>query len=402
MNNNIELLLSEAGSIIKKYEAIAFETGANFNIFEIADISTKEVRMCRVLAELLSPQGQHGQGNAYLELFMRDCLGSNEKIEKAQVHIEHSTDKGRRIDIVLQVNDNFIPVEVKIYAKDQWRQCQDYYEYAQSKFGRADELIFLTLDGRKPSDESIGNMDGEKIVLLSFEKHITAWLENCLALSETIRKAPVREIIIQLISTIKKLTNQLEDKPKMEMIALLSSSSQNIKNAEAIANSLNACKSDMIFKLLKAIENGINRKKLSIMDYEADGGQEVKTYYDKSKPTYPAINYRFKSIKSDVELWFRIELGWNLYAGLCVVTDNDNKGWTLTPEECKKYNIEQNDSDWWSKLWGYLPCESEALDFKNCDDNFYNLFDEHYFNEFVEKCIKQINMMWNEYENEIM
>ena len=45
------------------------DTGSQFNIFEILGIGTREVYMCRVLAELLNPNGLHCQGTKYLDLF---------------------------------------------------------------------------------------------------------------------------------------------------------------------------------------------------------------------------------------------------------------------------------------------------------------------------------------------
>ena len=50
---------------------IAKETGNNFNIFEITHISQKEVPMCRILTELLDPNGSHGQNKIYLILFFK-------------------------------------------------------------------------------------------------------------------------------------------------------------------------------------------------------------------------------------------------------------------------------------------------------------------------------------------
>jgi len=44
---NIQLLLSEVSQISKKYELINQKTGGYFNIFDIANISTDEVTICR-------------------------------------------------------------------------------------------------------------------------------------------------------------------------------------------------------------------------------------------------------------------------------------------------------------------------------------------------------------------
>jgi hypothetical protein len=406
-NENITReLLSKAGSIIKKYEAIARETGASFNIFEIADISTKETTVCRVLTELLSPAGHHGQGGAYLEIFLRNCLGMNftqNEIDNARVYREYSTDRSRKIDIVAEVGGRFIPIEVKIYAEEGVDQCYDYLQFARNnKNDKQAKVVYLTLGGQFPSEFSAKGLSQDDVLPISFADDILNWLEKCVALPQTIKTAPIREILIQFVAAIRKITNQSEDKPKMEMLELLSASPQNMRNAEMISHAVNACKSDMIFKLLKAIEVGFGKEKLDTLDYESENGQSVALYYDKKRSTYPSINYMFKRVNAKTNLWFRVEIGWQLYAGLCVVTDGKNDGWTLSEKDCEMLSIEQCDNDWWSNKWSYLPNETDTPHFKTNDENsFFRLFDKEYFNVFVGKCVKVINESWELWENDM-
>jgi hypothetical protein len=57
---------------------------------------------------------------------------SKADIQSAQVHREYFADR-RLIDIVIEIGNRFIPIEVKIYAGDQWGQCYDYWRFAQKK-----------------------------------------------------------------------------------------------------------------------------------------------------------------------------------------------------------------------------------------------------------------------------
>ena len=50
----MEQLIQKIQLISEKYQILAKETGKNFNIFEIAHINTDEVRLCRVLNELIN------------------------------------------------------------------------------------------------------------------------------------------------------------------------------------------------------------------------------------------------------------------------------------------------------------------------------------------------------------
>ena len=50
-----------------------------YNIFSVLEISDKEVIMCRMLADLLNPRGQHGQGAIFLYVFLEYIVGIKEK-----------------------------------------------------------------------------------------------------------------------------------------------------------------------------------------------------------------------------------------------------------------------------------------------------------------------------------
>ena len=47
----------------------------DYNIFSVLQIQSKEVLICRMIADLLNPRWQHGAGAEYLKIFLRDCLG---------------------------------------------------------------------------------------------------------------------------------------------------------------------------------------------------------------------------------------------------------------------------------------------------------------------------------------
>ena len=132
MESGCRELLIHAKHIHDKYVAINQHTGEFFNIFQVLNVHYKEVPICRVLYELLSPEGSHGQGVAYLEIFMKDVLGidknslSEDEWRYIKVERERVIDSKRRIDLVIETPKKFIPIEVKIYAGEQEQQCLDY------------------------------------------------------------------------------------------------------------------------------------------------------------------------------------------------------------------------------------------------------------------------------------
>ena len=70
---NERILLTQVSSISKKYDLLVKKIGSNFNIFDITNISHDEVKICRVIHELLSTKGSHNQGNTTQNYFLILC-----------------------------------------------------------------------------------------------------------------------------------------------------------------------------------------------------------------------------------------------------------------------------------------------------------------------------------------
>lgn len=132
---------------------------SGYNLFNVMGIQGKEVLMCRVLADLLNPEGQHGQGILFLKSFLADVLKQGDRndilLEHTTVETEYVIGNDRRIDIMIYNSQFAIPIEVKIYAGEQEAQCYDYYEYAKNS-----PIVYLTRYGSEPSALSRMEKDG--------------------------------------------------------------------------------------------------------------------------------------------------------------------------------------------------------------------------------------------------
>ena len=73
-------LLLSIKNIIKKYPK-----NEEYNIFLVLDVHDKEVIMCRMLFDLLNPNGRHGQG----DIFLNDFLKHLEKKDKSFKAVEY-------------------------------------------------------------------------------------------------------------------------------------------------------------------------------------------------------------------------------------------------------------------------------------------------------------------------
>ena len=93
-------------------------------------------------------------------------------------------------------------MENKIEAPDRSEQLQGYYNTLEEKYSKIYPL-YLTLDGRKPSSRSIGDLDPEKIITISYE-YLIPWLEHCQKRDEN--EAALQDAVAQYIQLVRKLT----------------------------------------------------------------------------------------------------------------------------------------------------------------------------------------------------
>ena len=172
-----------------------------------------------ILAEMLNPQGNHGQGSLFLSLFLKELrLESLIDVSHAEVITEFSTDNGR-IDILIKdTKGHAIIIENKIYATDQIEQLKRYNDYALNVYGQGKyKVLYLTLSGVDASQDSAGNVDYTRV---SYDHNIIFWLNDCIEKSAALPL--IRETLIQYRNHIKQLTNQdMETNEKQELLRLM-------------------------------------------------------------------------------------------------------------------------------------------------------------------------------------
>lgn len=209
---NIQKLLSNIRQLVEldnKQKEEARKRGEHFNVFSVLRMETAEMEThSAFLASLLNPDGDHGMKDAFLESFIAKtgCADLNLVTERCIVQVEHFTGDGR-IDILIADNleHKAIVIENKIYASDQDAQLKRYHNYATTNYKEGFRLLYLTLDGHDPSDDSRKGLSDTDFYCISYRNDILPWLEQCAR--EAYNKPLVRETINQYISLIKNLTN---------------------------------------------------------------------------------------------------------------------------------------------------------------------------------------------------
>ena len=429
--------LNRVKDIIRDSEETINTKALNFNIFHTLNISDKEVMMCRVLYEFLNAKGSHGKGSMYLEDFLKNVLDfddiTSEELLKTKVYREYvikGTD--RRIDIYIDTPYRAVPIEVKIYAKEQERQCLDYYEFAKEanakkKCRRKWNLAYLTLYGGMPSEYSTGGDIAciKRIKKISWCGNILKWLENIRDSQK--ENANVWEIVSQYMDEVRNLTGQRKGLVYNKMMddGLLTGR-ENMKAAQVISESFAVRKTALIEDLFEKIRKKAEKEVFSDGEFMDpwDNKGLIRNYYQFQKSTYPALNYSVKSFSvqgddAEYQLWLRFEIDWRPYVGLSIVKRYLNDGKIeymgefdeaeiyeegerfILPEENKVFH-----RSGWYVDWFYLPtfdteADESIPDFKNCNDAYYDLFEEENFNNLVNQVVEGLRIMRDRIRNDI-
>lgn len=201
MEKLLEKLLSNSKEFLKNSSS-----QDNYNIFSVLNITNREIYHSRFLADLLNPKGFHKKGTVFLEAFLNelnqisDEKFKNNDLENTNVITEEVTNYGN-LDISLKNKDFYIIIENKVWAGDQDAQL---YRYSNTLFnGKEPKLVYLTPKGTPPSKNSLGNLNEEKILKISYKETIINWINNCLVNKDILNNENILNVLNQYIETIE-------------------------------------------------------------------------------------------------------------------------------------------------------------------------------------------------------
>lgn len=322
--DNLKTLLSSLSESLQADPP--YQPQSEYNLFHILGVGAKEIVMCRFLADLLSPDGTHNCGILFLKSFLQTilphCSMSDTLLAHSEVMAEFVIDHNRRIDIVIQNSQYFIPIEVKIYAGEQEYQCSDYYEYACGA-----PLVYLTRFGDPPSEYSRKKRGSSELLSLdcvrcvSWTGDLSGWL---IALLPQLN-GPVKAAVEQYIDTIHELTDGRKWRTREQTMAAVLESPGFFSAGLQIEHFMKAAKLKLIrdvFDCFKeAMEPLLQKYGLELEQdtrYHSYEMPQHEKFYD-CYSTYPGLNYvipRAKFQQRSLQLWFRIEVVDNLFAGI--------------------------------------------------------------------------------------
>ena len=300
-----------------------------FNVFRTLRKESDEVQLhSRFIASLLDPSRDNplGLGDRPLELFLKQIgsqfhVGPNTRLTPGWRPYDWSEDK--EIDILIEdKKEGFaIIVENKIYASDSNHpdrgQLEGYHRYITGKdsdkrkktyMDNQVEVYYLTLDGHKPSTESLGTKEkgylhvsdiheSRSVKLIQYRKEICGWLNELLSLNEVSNRPYVTSAIEQYRNLVSELAGDIELHRKLAHLAcqypeeawqMMQSSDEN--------NLLVQKKKDVFWH---GLVDFLNELELALVNV----GFEIEP---RTTPLYEAVtNFIFGNSKSD-EIYFRI------------------------------------------------------------------------------------------------
>ena len=347
-----EALLAQAHVLTKKHEELAAATGQNFNLFKILGRETDEVRThSAIIAELLNPKGSHGQGPVFAEFFAKRFEIPLKGIESVIVRTEVMVDEDSRVDILMEGDGLCVVIENKIHAPDQRGQLKRYYEYAAREGNSDSKVVYLTLHGDAPSEDSLDGLTLDEInevVRRSYEKHVLAWLGDCI--KEVARVPQIREILAHYEELVRKLTGKSKGELIMDLKELLANKQGDTHNfalVPAIAEAMTDLSIDIEWafwkrvkkrlalhsggpwrlEALEAKEAGsipIKEVEKGVIRWAHTGSRDTRNYGWTFRVESDANRERYR--RDGVEVLLRVECdgwGWGTYGFIAVARNSD-------------------------------------------------------------------------------
>lgn len=209
MANNINQIVDSLISINQVIENFRLQREKNelydsnrFNPFQF--LQTDEMGLSKILAFLLDPTETHGQGDLFLNSFLK-FIGKHQFLAYQKINIyrekitKETTKENRRHDIFIEgLLDNKIAWVISIENKlqgaiDQPDQMHDYAKDLKNYVSESYFLIYLPIFSDNPPEESISEeewatlMSDKKAMVLSASM-IIQWLDNTVIIAPAVKQ----------------------------------------------------------------------------------------------------------------------------------------------------------------------------------------------------------------------
>lgn len=401
------------------------DTKQDFNIFTILRKTGEEVGLhSRFLAELLNRNASHKIAD-FQQLFIETVLNNTiatqewnrEKLspkDDYSCEIEYSfrnSDHGRA-DIILKNKNNVIVIENKIYAFDQKGQLAKYYKACQ-ELGydyKNIYIVYLNRFGDDVSPYGQGDISNEDYGVISYKEDVFNFLKLCKA--KVVDYPHIEQTIEQYINTVARITGQTRNaKMKQEYVDFLANDN-NFKTAHNLSQNFETFQQHIQNEIWNSLLAYFSEKNIEftfcdnqLLPYSQE--KAVKQYFSgggtKGKAKTYGLCYRITE-KNNVGVYCYIELNHRLYYSITLTNEEDAR-LPKCPISMKNFKIrvEALRGKWkypdkTKNLGGQL-YPQRPVNFKNPNDNFFDIINEKSREEWVAETADDIIQLINDVKN---
>jgi hypothetical protein len=231
-----------------------------FNVFRLCAVDHYENAHSRIIAELLNPQGMHGQDDKFLRQFLSlptvaqhlrqkgfPLADDMRGLDTATVLTEEAFPEGR-CDMTIHWRGWCIVIENKIYAADQVKQLKRY-EQAIWRTGKKPVVLYLTLDGHAAHEDGDAKVD---YCRLSYRDDIARWLEECADATKEV--SGIHEVLVQYHHLTRELSGTSEEqKMNSEIVNEMVASPASFKAACKVTASVQEARAEIARMIMDSL-----------------------------------------------------------------------------------------------------------------------------------------------------
>jgi hypothetical protein len=367
----------------------------SFNLFKVLRSESDEVRLhSRFVSSVLTPNKGHSFKDSFLKCFLNQLDIDFFKTDSAKVFCEY-----KNIDILVKNNEKqAIIIENKIYAGDEKQQLYRYYKTIKNEGIDEFSIIYLTLDGHLPEEQSIEGIptkfiESNYFQCISYKIHIKQWMEKCLQLASL--NPSLRESIAQYKQLISELTETDQSEIYMEKLKELLLTNNNMTYFNDLSRAYTENLIDLQMKLWQDMlayqqdnypSMGEPNNK-SITKNESPRAV-IDNYFNSSRNNkYYGLYYPLKNYSGFVG----IDLEYQMYIGVSCHNDEhprDHKNLS------KKLKAEHGGSS--NDYWPMFKYTSDGINFKVPDrDSVSILNDDMKRQQLAKSLMDELYLIWS-------
>lgn len=354
-----------------------------FNIFAAIGRERDETQVhSKIIYFLLNSNCSKDDHDNFLKLFLRAIKVPDQYLDDRWLVYREKVFENGRIDFVIESRNFCVVIEMKIDAGDGECQLERYDSFCRRK--RKEYLVYyLTLDGRAPSEQSAGNMDQDKLRLISFQKEIAEWAEKCMGIVD--EGGYKYSFLKQYLGAVRYMTGLNEEEIGVDDLI-----------TEAGMGKAAMIIIDSFYKKMESVIETFFCKLGDILEKES--GLDTYVYQDEIKQYYSSkyarsgtetVIERMKHKNNTYGFVFCLEVDYYLYASFGFVEETDDEWLPLNdvqemlPDFYNKWmkKVENLDLPMIKQstytVWYYIEnTRGEKLDFRNYGDPVIELIDE--------------------------